>query len=215
MQYFPEKLGFVFCEATHADIRPVENEEDSDNEDDEINTYTGTPFQLARKEYGHDAVIKIFNDRISDHCAAINSVAAAVTNTSPATCAESKLLLLAVTDKTIHLDGLYILMRNDPTAALLRLQQQLLIRERQTDNTNNNSNNDNNNDNDNNTDTFSATLTTSSSSSSSNIISSCITTNNNNNNNNNNETQSSSEGKKRKHNKEDDTGDNISRSKHF
>jgi hypothetical protein len=142
MQYFPEKLGFVFCEATHADIRPVENEEDSDNEDDEINIYTGTPFQLACKEYGHDAVIKIFNDRISDHCAAINSVAAAVTNTSPATCAESKLLLSTVTDKTIHLDGLYILMRNDPTAALLRLQQQLLIRERQTDNTNNKSNND-------------------------------------------------------------------------
>jgi hypothetical protein len=174
MQYFREKLGFLFREATQAFPVEVENE-DSDNDDDnEIHIEASTPFRLACERLGRDAVIKIFNDCISDHCADADSMAAAA-NTSPPICTESNLLLLAVTDETIHLDGLYILMRNDPTAALLRLQQKLLIREGQIINTNNNTNNNgNNSDNDNNSNTADSFNTTSTTMSSSNIASSCI-----------------------------------------
>ena len=44
---------------------------------------------------------------------------------------ESSLLMSAVTDDSVHLDGLYILMYSNLTAALLQLQQQLEVREGQ------------------------------------------------------------------------------------
>jgi hypothetical protein len=145
LQYFPEKIGFVFCEATQTDLPNEEEDSDDENEtEDEIQP--ATPFQLACKRYGHDAVIKVVNDCISDHCTNAAAAAAAaaahddvhddghghghghdaVTAVSTlAACTESTLLFSAVTEETIHLDGLYILIRKDPTAALLRLQQKL------------------------------------------------------------------------------------------
>jgi hypothetical protein len=157
--FFLRNSACVFREATQA--FPVEIEDRDNDDDNEINSGTPTPFRLACKMLGHDAEIEIFNDCISGHCADAGSMAAAAAAAAantPAKCKESTLLLLAVTDETIHLDGLYILTRNYPTAALLRLQQKILIREGQTINTNNNSNNNSNssrnNSNSNTADTF-------------------------------------------------------------
>merc|ERR1711865_372994 len=46
-------------------------------------------------------------------------------NTTTAT--ESSLLLSTVMDQSIHLDGLYILLRNNPVDALLNLHQHLSL----------------------------------------------------------------------------------------
>mmetsp|Transcript_30821 Transcript_30821/g.31319 ORF Transcript_30821/g.31319 Transcript_30821/m.31319 type:complete len:138 (+) Transcript_30821:276-689(+) len=101
----------------------------------------------------------------------------------------------AITDEAIHIDGLYILLRKDPEAAFLMLQQKLhlLVGDGQivTD-TNSNSNNKNTNDvsssnNNNNNATSCAFSSTSSSISTTNTIAAAVssstnTTNNNNNN---------------------------------
>ena len=52
--------------------------------------------------------------------------------TSSTSATEFTLLMSAVMDKSIHLDGLYILLRRDPNDALLQLQP--LLEERQTNN---------------------------------------------------------------------------------
>jgi len=211
LQYFPEKLGFVFCEATQP--FPALNEDiDIDDEQADIDC-TRTAFQSACKSYGRDAVTKEVIDCMMDHCA---TTATNKSTTTPTT--ESDLLLPAVTDESIYLDGLYTLIRKDPTAALLRLQQKLL-REEQTDNNNNGGSSNNNN----NTaaTVFKLTSTTSSSSLSSLYTISSQNNNNNNKNYNYNDTQSSSSNKqkKRKHGIEDfddnnNNNNNINRIKH-
>lgn len=89
---------------------------------------SGTAFQVAHNRFGHEKVTNEVIDRISAD-----------------TDMESSLLISAVIDQSIHLDGLYILMHRDPTAALLRLQQQLEVRKGRNDNTTTDNNNKNNN----------------------------------------------------------------------
>jgi hypothetical protein len=99
MRYFPEKLGFVFFEGTQR-----------------VHDDGTEPFKLACYEHGQEQVMNEFFDCVAKCCAA---------SASPSTM-ESSLLMSAVTDESIHLEGLYTLLRKDPSAALLRLQQQLL-----------------------------------------------------------------------------------------
>ena len=100
LRYFPEKLGFVFCEGTQ---RLGETK------------WTGTPFRSACNKHGQEKVMNEVLDCIANCCAA---------STSPSTM-ESSLLMTAVTDESIHLEGLYTLLRKDPYDALLRLQLHL------------------------------------------------------------------------------------------
>jgi hypothetical protein len=116
MKYFPEKFGFLFCEETQT------------GNQDETNVITGTPFQLICKQFGHDNVIKEVMDQIAKYypiTLAAVAPTSTTTTTTTTTITESSILLLAVTDEKIHLDGLYMLLRRDPTASLSRLQQLL------------------------------------------------------------------------------------------
>jgi hypothetical protein len=79
--------------------------------------FSETAFQRARRKFGHEKVTNKIIDRIMEECSASSSSSTDIVM-------ESSLLMSAVTDESIHLDGLYILVRRDPTAALLRLQQQ-------------------------------------------------------------------------------------------
>jgi hypothetical protein len=141
LQYFPEKLGFVFSKCTQRIDEGYIDEGE----------FSATPFQFLQYKYGHERATDVVVDRIAEYCCPASS-------TSDTT--NASLLMSVVTDKSIHLDGLYILLRRDPAAALLRLQQHLLavvvedgqsITDTDTDNntdsnsTNNNSNNNNNN----------------------------------------------------------------------
>ncbi|OEU09074.1 hypothetical protein FRACYDRAFT_248933 [Fragilariopsis cylindrus CCMP1102] len=92
LRYFPEKLAFVFCKGTHR------------NRDDGKKR-TRTPFRLACNKHGQEKVMNEVLDCIANYCAA---------SASPSTM-ESSLLMTAVTDESIHLEGLYTLLRKDPT----------------------------------------------------------------------------------------------------
>ncbi|OEU10859.1 hypothetical protein FRACYDRAFT_246732 [Fragilariopsis cylindrus CCMP1102] len=99
LRYFPEKLGFVFCEGTQRNR-------------DNRKKFTKTPFRFACHRHGQEKVMNEVLDCIANYCAA---------SASPSTM-ESSLLMSAVTDESIHLEGLYTLLRKDPYDALLRLQ---------------------------------------------------------------------------------------------
>ena len=187
MRYFPEKIGSVISERNQT-FELDEDDDEADNEaDNEVDIEIGTPYQFACKKYAYDAVTKVVIDRIAECC---EDIAASTTTSN----AESTLLMSAITDEIIHLDCLYILLRRDPYAGLLRLQQ-LLEGQSSADAVNN----------------ASATSSISASASAA-CSSSNSTTASTNRNNNNNGTQSSSEGekKKRKHDVVDDGGDSNS-----
>jgi hypothetical protein len=202
MQYFPDKFGFVFCKFTQVVTVPLEFKDIYDNDDKFCRReITGTPFQLACMRFGRDAGTKIVLDCISNHCAnaaatTATATASVVVANAPATCTESNMLLSAVTDETIHLDGLFILIRKDPTTALLRLQQKLLLLDGQTDGGNSTA-----------AATFNSTATTTTTSLSD-ITSSCCINNNYENTSNTAQSLSSKGEKKRKHGNEDDTNNN-------
>jgi hypothetical protein len=191
LQYFPEKLGFVFSECTQQFSERLAS---------------GTPFQRACMYSGQERVMKEVVDCIAEYCL-FSSTSSSTTNT---TCTETSLLMSAVTDESIHLDRLYILMRRDPTAALLRLQQHLLVavEDGQTftvadtdtvTNTNtDNSNNSNSNNNITDPATATATATSNSTSTSSSNMAIAASSSANNNDNDNDRQQSSSKGQKRK-----------------
>jgi len=175
--YSPEKFGFVFSDGTHQDING--------------RVFQGTPFQSACKKYGQENVISEVINCITEYYFASSSA-------STSSDIETFLLMSAITDEAIHIDGLYILLRKDPEAAFLMLQQKLhlLVGDGQivTD-TNSNSNNKNTNDvsssnNNNNNATSCAFSSTSSSISTTNTIATAVSssTNTNNNNNNNDDT---------------------------
>ena len=100
MKHFPEKLGFVFAEGTQT----FEGEEGEDEVE------SRTPFQLACEEFNKEEITKIVLEFV-DGCLAVADIRT-----------ESSFLLEVAADESIHLDGLYILLRKDP-AALLRLLQ--------------------------------------------------------------------------------------------
>jgi len=106
MQHYPKEFGFVFREATHREDNGV--------------LYRGTPFEFACDKYGQQKIMKLVMDSIQEYCASSTSTSAANNNR------ETSLLLSAITDKSIHRDALYILLRKDPTAALSKIQQQVL-----------------------------------------------------------------------------------------
>jgi hypothetical protein len=179
LQYFPKKFGYVFCEGTH------------NEQGDETKVFSGSPFQLACMVFGQEKVLNEVVNRIAEYCSTTATCTRTTTNTEM-----SLLIMSAVTDESIHLDGLYILLRRDPTAALLGLQQQLLhlVGKGQTSidtdtdtDTNTTSNNSNTN-----------AATSNSTSTSSNTIIAASSTDSHNNNNIDDDTHSPSRGKKRK-----------------
>jgi hypothetical protein len=121
VRYFPEKLGYVFCEGT-----------ERDRADKTKIIANGTAFKLACNIFGQEVVTNEVTNCMMIYCVAAT--------TSPSTM-KSSLLMLTVTDESIHLDGLYILLRKDPIAALLRMEQQLLCEDEQTDDDNGGGNN--------------------------------------------------------------------------
>jgi len=107
MKNFPKKFGFLFCEGTH---------QDSSNGE----VFRSTPFQRACEEYGREEVINEVINCIKEYCSSSTSTSAAATNKL-----EISLLVSAITDEAIHIDCLYFLLRKDPEAVLLMLQQHL------------------------------------------------------------------------------------------
>ena len=133
LQYFPQKLGYVFTTRTQ---RFELQSGDDDNEEIEYVIDMGTPFELACEVYGQpkvvDAVLKCFANFCCDSssCTSTTDDPGNSTTNSENTMAQniaaSALLLSTVTDASIHLDGLYLLLRKNPVDALLNLQQHLL-----------------------------------------------------------------------------------------
>ena len=81
--------------------------------------YKRTPYQHACKKYGREKVINKVINRIKESCNA--STSAGTNNTH----IETSLLVSAITDEAIHIHCLYLLLRNNPEALLLMLQQHL------------------------------------------------------------------------------------------
>jgi len=113
MQHYPDKFGFVFGEGTHRNSNPEF-------------LFQGTPFQRACKKYGQEKVINEVINCIKEYCAAFMSSSSSTSTSATNNSMETSLLMSAITDELIHMDGLYILLRKDPEAALLRLQQHFL-----------------------------------------------------------------------------------------
>ena len=212
MKYFPEKFGFVFSVGIQRDSSGRLNQE--------------VPFQEACKKYGQANVMK----KIMIHIAEYRSITPTSTMTATATATDattttttttstglSSLLMSAVTDELMHIDCLYILLRNDITTGLLKLQQHLQPQqlEKEEEQTVAKINTDNDNIDSNNKEiTGDSTTTTSTSSALENIVATAAirtisspTTNKNKKNlrsdiikynNNNTHQQSSTKGKKRK-----------------
>jgi len=119
MKYFPGKFGFVFCGGTHR------------NSNGKI--FRKTPFQRACKKYGHAKVMNGIMIYVAKYCSitstsTMTATATAATSTTTKTTSTTtglSLLMSAVTEESIHIDCLYILLRTDITAGLLRLQQHL------------------------------------------------------------------------------------------
>ena len=136
LQYFPEKLGYVFTTRTQRFEIHSNDDDDDDEEETEYEIKVGTPFELACKVYGQpkvvEAVLKCLNDICCDSslCTRTTDDPGNNTTDSENTMAQnipaSALLLSTVTDASIHLDGLYLLLRKNPVDALLKLQQHLL-----------------------------------------------------------------------------------------
>jgi len=110
MQYYPEKFGFIFQEGIHR------------NDEGKL-VRRWTPYQFACGKYGQEKVTKLVMNCIQEYiCSSASSTS---TNAAP-NYRERSLLLAIITDKLVHRDALYLLLRNDPIAALSKIQQQVL-----------------------------------------------------------------------------------------
>ena len=120
LKHYPQFLGYCFTEGIRKYKLPppdgMREEEDikgyNDAEDGRISQSKGTPYELACTNFGRDVTTELFFD----------CVAAAVPTgiTGP-------LLLSAAMKSAIHLDGLYLLLRRDPSEALSTMEQQLRL----------------------------------------------------------------------------------------
>ena len=111
MQYYPDKFGFVFSEGIHLNNGQM---------------FQGTAFQQACKNYGREKVINEVINCVTEYCS--SALVSTSTSTTTTKITETSLLLSTIPDKTIHIDGLYILLRKDPAAALLKRMIVLLLR---------------------------------------------------------------------------------------
>ena len=110
MKYYPENFGFIFREGTSRD-------------DKGKLIRFWTPYRRACMKYGQGKVTKLVMDCIQEYIcssSSTSSTGAAANNR------ERSLLMAAITDKLVHRDALYLLLRNDPIAALSKIQQQVL-----------------------------------------------------------------------------------------
>mmetsp|Transcript_1045 Transcript_1045/g.1189 ORF Transcript_1045/g.1189 Transcript_1045/m.1189 type:complete len:229 (+) Transcript_1045:1-687(+) len=133
MKYYPEKLGFVFGEGTYRDYYGT--------------LCQWTPYQRACKFFGQKKVIKEVINCIKEYCTSTSTSAGTTTNNIDTA---TSLLLSAITDESIHVDGVYILFRDNPQGALLRLQEAaravvVVVRKEKNTGTNVDSNINNNN----------------------------------------------------------------------
>ena len=118
LKYFPEKFGFLFSEGTQQQNGQM---------------FPSTPFQKACRNYGRENVMDEIMNHIPAEYRSITPISTTsttattfmTTTTTTTTTTEISLLISAVTDESIHIDCLYILLRNDITAGLLRLQRNL------------------------------------------------------------------------------------------
>ena len=95
MQYFPTKIGFLFHKDEHG----------------------RTSYQVACKKYGNEQVDKILDG------VALNTTTTTTTTATTATATATreqhdivvKTLVFAATEERVHLDGVYIMLRREPS----------------------------------------------------------------------------------------------------
>ena len=137
LQYHPEKLGHIFTTGTQRFELDSDNNDEDDNivEEVEYEIKVGTPFEFACEVYGQPKVVEAVLNCFAEYCDYSRTSNTTDTgnnttnndNTMTHAATESSLLLSTVTDQSIHLDGLYILLRKNPVDALLKLHQHLSL----------------------------------------------------------------------------------------
>jgi len=90
MQHFPTKIGFLFHKDEHG----------------------RTSYQIACKKYGNEQVEKIL-DGVALNTTTTNTTTTATTKERHDTVL--KTLVFAATEERVHLDGVYILLRREPS----------------------------------------------------------------------------------------------------
>ena len=139
LQYHPEKLGHIFTTGTQRFELESDNNDDDDDDDsvEEIKykTKVGTPFEFACELHGQPKVVEAVLNCFAEYCDSSGTSNTTDTgnnttdndHTMTHAATEFSLLLSTVTDQSIHLDGLYILLRKNPVDALLKLHQHLSL----------------------------------------------------------------------------------------
>ena len=117
MHHLPVNLCFVFWGGTHQDIEDVFKEFSEPASQRSVHVENLDIWKVR------DIIIDCIREEFSDSASSSSS--------STDTVLEYSLQMPAVTNDSVHLDGLYILMCRDLTAALLQLQQQLEVGEGQ------------------------------------------------------------------------------------
>ena len=130
MKYYPHRFGFCFTDVTYN--RSESGETDIDEQDVTITNDDGTqtvyltesPFRAKANHMGRDVVVQTVIDCIDQYCDNTTDIGSKQTSCDST---KSSLLLSSVINDDIHLDCLYILLRHDPSAMLLMLEQRLRI----------------------------------------------------------------------------------------
>ena len=130
MKYYPHRFGFFFTDVTYN--RSKSGETDIDEQDVTITNDDGTqtvyltesPFRAKANHMGRDVVVQTVIDCIDQYCDNTTDIGSKQTSCDST---KSSLLLSSVINDDVHLDCLYILLRHDPSAMLLMLEQRLRV----------------------------------------------------------------------------------------
>lgn len=144
LKYHCQKLGHVFTTRTQSVLQIGPKEIDAKV----FLPSKGTPFELACKVHGQPKIVEAVLNCFTEYCnSSFEKVDDMGGNRSTSTRdIESSLLLSAVTDASIHLDGLYILLRQNPLDALSKLHQHVSLPQYDPERTQIVTNQDNDND---------------------------------------------------------------------
>ena len=127
---YNSELGHLFTTRTqNFKLKPKNNNTDDDNIVKFV-AWKRTPFELACKVHGQPKVVKAVLNCFAEYCNSSYIRSSDDTDGNRSTSThdiESSLLLSAVTDELIHLDGLYILLRQNPLDALSKLHQHVSL----------------------------------------------------------------------------------------
>jgi len=128
MKYYPHRFGFFFTDVTYN--RSESGETDIDEQDVTITNDDGTqtvyltesPFRAKANHMGRDVVVQTVIDCIDQYCDNTTDIEQTSCDST-----KSSLLLSSVINDDVHLDCLYILLRHDPSAMLLMLEERLRV----------------------------------------------------------------------------------------